>query len=154
MLALIVRPATTARMVAKATALMKAKKTSPPSACASSGALMFSTADIRRREDRRRAEAEEGRHDVEEADDDHRPDDGDARRLRIGHGVEADEDVRQSGGAEDEREAERDEIDRAPALARRAEDAGRAGESLSSRSTPSAPVTGDVADGVEELRRS
>ena len=42
MLALIVRPATTARIVAKATALIKAKKTLPPSASARSGALMFS----------------------------------------------------------------------------------------------------------------
>ena len=37
----MVRPATTARMVAKAMAEMKAKKTSPPSAWASRGALML-----------------------------------------------------------------------------------------------------------------
>jgi hypothetical protein len=39
--ALIVSPATTARMVANATAEMNAKKTSPPRACASAGALML-----------------------------------------------------------------------------------------------------------------
>ena len=41
MLALIVRPATTARMVAKATAEMKAKNSSPPSALARMGATML-----------------------------------------------------------------------------------------------------------------
>ena len=39
--ALMVRPDTTARMVAKATAQMKAKKISPPSRSASNGALML-----------------------------------------------------------------------------------------------------------------
>ena len=39
--ALMVSPATTARIVAKAMAEMKAKKTLPASACASSGALML-----------------------------------------------------------------------------------------------------------------
>ncbi len=56
-------------------------------------------------QDRRRAEAEERRQDVEDADDRHRPDHADARGLRIRHGVEADEDVRQAGGAEHEAEA-------------------------------------------------
>ena len=37
----MVNPATTARIVANATAEMKAKKTSPASACASNGALML-----------------------------------------------------------------------------------------------------------------
>ena len=37
----MVRPATTARIVANATALMNAKKSSPPRCSASSGALMF-----------------------------------------------------------------------------------------------------------------
>ena len=33
--------------------------------------------------------------------------------LRVRHGVEADQDVRQSGGAEDQRQAERDQVERA-----------------------------------------
>ena len=37
----MVSPATTARIVAKATAEMKAKNTSPARTCASRGALMF-----------------------------------------------------------------------------------------------------------------
>ena len=37
----MVNPATTAKIVAKATALMKAKNTSPPSNRASSGAAML-----------------------------------------------------------------------------------------------------------------
>ena len=69
--------------------------------------------DERLADDRRRAEAEERRHDVERADDHHRPHHADARGLRIGHGVEADQNVRQSGGAEDQRETQRDQIERA-----------------------------------------
>ena len=59
-----------------------------------------------------RAEADERRQQVEEADDEHRPDDRAARGLRVRHGEEAHQDVRQAGRAEHEREAERDRVDR------------------------------------------
>ena len=48
------------------------------------------------------AKAEERSHDVEAADQYHRPNHRVPRGLRVGHGVEADEDVRQSGGSEDQ----------------------------------------------------
>ena len=74
--ALIVRPATTARIVANAIAEMNAKKTAPARACASSGALMFvppCALMIVRPHDRRRPESQERRHNVEAADQHHRP---------------------------------------------------------------------------------
>ena len=51
--------------------------------------------DVIASDDGGRAEAEKRRHDVEAADQDHRPDDADARRFGVGHGVEANQDVRQ-----------------------------------------------------------
>ena len=45
--------------------------------------------------DGRGSEAEKGGHDVEAADNDHRPDDGETRGLGIGNRVEADQDVGQ-----------------------------------------------------------
>ena len=63
-------------------------------------------------QERARAEADERRQQVEEADDEHRPHHRRARRLGVGHGEEAHQDVRQAGGAEHEREAERDGVQR------------------------------------------
>ena len=62
--------------------------------------------------DRRGAEAKERRHDVESADDPHRPDHTDAGRLRIGHRIEANQNVRQSRRAKDQRHAKRNQIER------------------------------------------
>ena len=70
--------------------------------------------DKRLLQDRGGSKAEEGRHDVEKADDRHRPHDTGTRGLRIRHGVEAHEDVRQPRRAEHEAEAERNEVQRAP----------------------------------------
>ncbi len=70
--------------------------------------------DVGWRQDRRRAEAEEGGHDVEQSDQRHRPHHRSARGGRIGHDVEAHQDVRQSRGTEDQREPERQQLDRAP----------------------------------------
>ena len=65
-------------------------------------------------QDRGRSEAEEGRHDVKEADDRHRPHHAGARGLGIRHGVKAHEDVRQTGGAQNEAQTERHEVQRTP----------------------------------------
>ncbi len=54
----------------------------------------------------RGSKAEERGHDVETADQHHRPNHARACRLGIGNGVEAHQDVRQSGGAKDEGQAE------------------------------------------------
>ena len=111
-----VRPATTARIVANATAEMKPRKPVPPSTSASSGAAMLpplSTRDDRLAADEhRRAEAEDERDEVEEADQRRRVGDRAARGLRVGHRVEPHEDVRQPGGAEHQRDAERDRLER------------------------------------------
>ena len=48
------------------------------------------------------AEAKERGHDVEAADQDHGPDHAVARGLRVGHGVEPDQNVRQAGGSKDQ----------------------------------------------------
>ena len=56
-------------------------------------------------DNRRRAETQKGRQNVKAADDNHRPDHTRARRLRIGHSVEAHQNVRQSCRAEDQRQA-------------------------------------------------
>src|SRR5512145_228095 len=58
------------------------------------------------------AEAEEERQHVEAADDRHRPDHALARLLGRRDGEESHQYVRQSRGAEDERHAERDLVDR------------------------------------------
>ena len=116
-------PATTARIVANATAAMNASRTSPPtvpapppSAWASSGAARLPPLAgrllARRAEHDAGAEAERRDHEVEGADQEHRPDDARARGLRVGHGEEAHEDVRQARRAEHEREAERHRVDR------------------------------------------
>ena len=54
-------------------------------------------------DDRGRAEPQKRRHDVEGADKNHGPDHAYPRCLRVGHGVEPDENVRQPGRAEDQR---------------------------------------------------
>ena len=95
-------------MVANAIAAMKAKKMSPAERLGEKRRAHVVAAvpgDVIAPNDRRGAEAEKRRHDVEAADQHHRPDDADPRRLRVGHGVKADENMRQSGGAENERHA-------------------------------------------------
>ena len=83
---------------------------------ASSGAAMLpplSTAVIALAPDEHhRAEAEHERHQVEEADEARRVEHRAPRGARVGHGVEAHQDVRQAGGAEHQREAERDRVER------------------------------------------
>ena len=71
-------------------------------------------ADLARRKNRGRAEPEKRRHDVEGADDDHRPDDRVPGGPGIGHGVKSHQNVGQPGRAENKREPERDQVDRAP----------------------------------------
>ena len=104
-----VRPATTARIVANATAEMKPRKPVPPSTSASSGAAMLpplSTAlDRVAADEHRRAEAEHERDEVEEADQARRVGDRAPRGLRVGHRVEPHQDVRQPRGAEHQRDA-------------------------------------------------
>ena len=56
--------------------------------------------------------SEEEREHVEAANDGHRPDHRSASSLRRGHGKETHEYVRQSRGAEHQRHAERDLVDR------------------------------------------
>ena len=88
----------------------------PPTTSASSGAAMLpplSTALMASRPTSTDgAEAEDEREQVEEADEpggvEHRA----ARRPRVGHGVEAHEDVRQPRGAEHQRQAQRDRVQR------------------------------------------
>ena len=114
----ITSPATTARIVASATAEMTARKMSPPAEpsppprfSASSGIARlpvspaaFPPAWLRIAA---RADADDHDHEVEGADQEHGPADRAARRLGVRHGEEAHEDVRQPGGAEHERDAER-----------------------------------------------
>ena len=115
-------PATTARMVAKATAATTANSTvppvepaPPPRSSASSGTAVFPAAfDAAYRvgaDQGGRAEAEHDRHQVEAADEPDRPDDGAAGGPRGRHGVEARQDVRQPGRAQHERQAEADEVE-------------------------------------------
>src|SRR5208337_2668893 len=59
------------------------------------------------------AEAQERGHDVEAADERHGPNHTVARRLGVGNGVETHQDMRQTSGAEDERETQGDELQRA-----------------------------------------
>ena len=62
--------------------------------------------------------------------------------------------MRQAGGAEDEREAERDEIERTPRVrGGLAEDRPGWRKSFAT-TTPSAPFTGTWRDGVEEFREA
>ena len=68
--------------------------------------------DIVRPHEAGSAEAEECGHDVEKTNDDHRPYHTRARRLGIGHGVEANEDVGQACRAEQQGHAEGDLIPR------------------------------------------
>ena len=124
--AAITRPATTARIVANATALMIARKRSPPSvpspppsSSASSGVIEVAAGGVVRgqvAEDRARADPDEHGHDEEGADQQHAPRDRAARRLGVGHGEEAHQQVRQPGGAEQQREPERDRVDRVRVL--------------------------------------
>src|SRR5271156_3943729 len=57
------------------------------------------------------APAKKGGEDVEDADQPHGPNHGETRGFRVGHGVEADENMRQSGGSENQRHAERKKIE-------------------------------------------
>jgi len=69
--------------------------------------------NVRRLQQRGGAKTEERRHQVERADRDHRPDHAEPRGSRVGHGVKANEDVRQAGRPQDKRDAERNQIDSA-----------------------------------------
>lgn len=66
--------------------------------------------DLLGSDERRGAEAEGDRHQVESADDADGPVHGLTGGLGGRDGVEADQDVREPGGAEDERDTERDEV--------------------------------------------
>ena len=88
--ALSTRPATTARIVANATPAMTARNRSPPNVpsppprnAARFGAARLpplpAALDARLAQERARAEADERRQQVEEADDEHRPHDADER---------------------------------------------------------------------------
>jgi hypothetical protein len=99
--ALMVSPATTARIVANAIEEMNAKKIFPAVSLDEVGAY-----------DRRSSEPEERGHDVEAADQHHCPYHAVARRLGVRHSVEPDKNVRQSCGSEDQRESQRDQIQR------------------------------------------
>ena len=111
-----VSPATTARIVANATAAMKPRKGVPPSSSATSGAAMLPPASICRislaPDQRRRAEADDRDDQVEVADESRRVEHRRPRRLGVGHGVEAHQDVRQAEQAEHQRDAQRHRIDR------------------------------------------
>ena len=117
------RPATTARIVANATPAMSARNRSPPnvpspppSTCGQvrrrEVAALARGLDAALPEERARAEADERRQQVEEADHEHRPDDRAARGLGVRDGEEPHQDVRQARRAEHEREPERDGVDR------------------------------------------
>ena len=111
-----VSPATTARMVAKATAAMNPRNGVPPSSSATSGAAMLPPASIRRisvaADQRRGAEPDDRNDQIEVADESGGVEHGGAGRSGVGHGVEAHQDVRQSEQPEHQREAERDGVDR------------------------------------------
>ena len=139
-------------MVAKAIAAMKAKKMSPAERLGEERRAHVVAAvagNVVAPDNCRRAEAEKRRHDVKAADQDHRPDDTDPRRLRIGHGVKANENVRQSGGAEDERHAQRNQIERA-VIGR---GVAQTGLEKILRHQLAFVVIGHVGHGVEEIRR-
>ena len=111
-----VRPATTARIVANATAAMKPRNGVPPSSSATSGAAMLPPASILpddvAADQRRRAEADDRDDQVEVADEAGGVEHRGARGPRVRHGVEAHQDVRQAEQAEHQRQAERDRVDR------------------------------------------
>ena len=126
--AVIVRPATTARIVANATAEMTPSRITPPSSNASSGAAEFcppgAAEDAVGSDQRRGAVAEHQGEQVERADQHDRPHHRAAGLLGGRHGVEAHQHVRQARGAEHQRQRQRDEVDlrrqRARRTARRA----------------------------------
>ena len=60
--------------------------------------------------DRRRSKSQERRHDVEAADQHHRPYHALPRRLRVRHRVEPHQDMRQPGRPEDQRQSQRDQV--------------------------------------------
>src|SRR5260370_9672057 len=98
--------------------------------------------DISFADDGRGGETEEGRHDIEGTDDAHRPNHTDAGGASVGNGVEANQNVRQSGGAEDQRETERDQIERAT---------GRLVAKAGGEEVDGLAIIVHVRDGVEEL---
>ena len=136
-------PATTARIVAKATAEIRASSTDPPSAPAPPPTSSASSGEARlpvlvatalsgpRVEQGRGTEAEHQRHQVEGADQADRPEHRLSGCLGRRHGVEADQDVRQASRAQHQREAEGDEVDLArggkAVLQTRVEEVGLAG---------------------------
>ena len=107
-----VSPATTARIVANATAEMKPRKRRAAELLGEQRrghvAALVDALDRVAPDEHRRAEAEDERDQVEEADEAGRVEHRAARGARVGHGVEAHQDVRQPRGAEHQREAERD----------------------------------------------
>ena len=100
----ITRPATTARMVAKATPATMARNSSPPRSSASSGRAKLPVVPAASSPPwpriARAPKPERRGHHVEGADQHHRPHHRSARRLGVGHGEEAHEDVRQARRAE------------------------------------------------------
>ncbi len=72
-------------------------------------------------EDRASAHADEHRHREEHPDEQDAPGDRAAGRLRVGHGEEAHEQMRQPGGAEQQRQPEGDRVDRVRVLQARGE---------------------------------
>src|SRR5215208_7170264 len=70
-------------------------------------------------DEKRRAVAEDRGKQVEQADDPGRRDDGGPGGLRVGHGEEPDQDVRQTRRPEDERYVERDHVESGDQTARR-----------------------------------
>ena len=78
--------------------------------------------DAVRRENGGRAESEKGRHDIEQPNDEHGPNDRNASRLRVWHCIKAHKNVRETSSAKDQGEAEGNQIERTPAICdRRAE---------------------------------
>ena len=111
----MVRPATTARMVAKATAEMTPSSSVPPSSKASRGAAELTPPGaVAMVSGPTRAAAPKPstrREQVEQPDQADRPDHRLAGLLGGRHGVEAHQDVRQAGGAQHQGHRQRDEVD-------------------------------------------
>ncbi len=143
----MVRPATTARMVAKATAEMIPSSSVPPSSKASSGAAEFTppgaVGDRVGTHERGGTEAQHEAEQVEHADQADRPDHRLARLLGGRHRVEAHQHVRQAGGAEHQGQRQRDEVDLASACSCRTWRPARAACRPSGLLSAAAPITFD-----------
>ena len=103
-----IKPLTVPRTVAKAMAEMIAKSSSPKER-ASSGAAMLLSAGLITAVGHGAQPHEEGQ-DVEEANRGNRHDGGFARAGRAGYGVIADQNVRQGGGAQEQSQHQRKEV--------------------------------------------